>query len=935
MSDLTEQLWPAFEAEVGEQLEQLEQGLARGSEADVHALFRLFHTIKSSAAMMAFAGMETIAHAAEDFLDVVRRGDAAITAPATAALLQAVDTLRHQLGEGLATRRAPAAAPDVVAALQALLGRGAGSDPAPASWPLTEASGAMPAASDALPDADLAPALAQFCAEAAAVLPALAADLLQPSATLPDLAPLSVAADRAGLLVVVRLLARIDAAEPLARQGLLEELLARVRHVEQLGGQEAGTLPAQALLRHGLAPALEQALAAAAAVAGQAPSAATAGAWLDVVQPARRLCRLLGLAACERLLALVTQILRDLARGACTLNPALAEQLPLALSVLAELPLADGEDSTVTAMAEQLLDNLQQALQAGEAAAPVPALPLSPELQALLSASQRAQLDAHVGAGHTLVEIDADLEAMPDGGEAFVAWLAASGTALANHTLFRGAGRDESTQLRFLAAFTQPAEVIAAGLSALDPDGSLLQLRLLLQGRAPVAAPSASAPVAGAVPDAAARQAQATVRIDSSTLDRFVNRVGELVMLRNMMSHSVADPRLGDGLRRLRQFIGARAGDAAEREALMALVELIGERREQWQQADAQLQAVLSQLQDEVLALRVVPVGSVFNRMTRIVWSLAQAQDKTVQVDIRGEETRIDKGMVDILAEPLAHMVRNAVDHGIEGADERARAGKPATAVLTLAARQQGNALVITVADDGRGLDHARILAKARRLGLAGERDYSEEDITAFIFAPGFSTAEEVTAVSGRGVGMDVVKTRIAQIGGQIEVSSRPGAGTTFTLRLPLSVALQNVVLVEAAGRALALPERQVSEVLSLPAEALQSVQGQAACLLRGVVLPLYGLAHLLGRREAAEARSQVDVVVFSDGRHRIGLVVDAVRGRQEVFVRDIHPDILRLPGVGGASILGDGSVIIIADGDKLMELARRQAQGLAELLQS
>ncbi|MDP2229295.1 MAG: chemotaxis protein CheA [Moraxellaceae bacterium] len=934
MSDLTEQLWPAFEAEVGEQLEQLEQGLARGHDADVHALFRLFHTIKSSAAMMAFGSMEAIAHAAEDFLDVVRSGRSLMSAPATAALLQAVDTLRRQLGEGLATRQAPQAAPDVERALKALLGDGA---PSPADVPIAEAE-AGTAGTDAPDDDHMAERAGLFCEMAAMVLPEMAAALVVAETALPDMAALSAAADNAGLLVVVRLLSRLEEASPDARLRLFEELLARVQHVEALGGESAGTAVARERLRPALAPALVAALQTAAVVALQPPSAATAGQWLDVVQPVRHLCRLLGLGACERLLALATQILRDLGRGAFELNPMLVEQLPLALTVLAELPLADGEDATATAMAEQLLDNLQQALLAGEMTAPVPALPLSPEMQAVLSASCRAQLDAHVAAGHTLAEIDADLEAMPDGGEAFVAWLAAHGTPLANHTLFRGAGRDESTQLRFLAAFTQSAETLAADFSALDPDGSLLQLRLLRQGRAPVAGAAASdtSPPAGASVEAAARVSQSTVRIDSSTLDRFVNRVGELVMLRNMMSHSVADPRLGDGLRRLRQFVGTRAGDAAERDALLELVGLIGERREQWQQADAQLQTALSQLQDEVLALRVVPVGSVFNRMTRVVWSLAQAQDKTVQVDIQGEDTRIDKGMVDILAEPLSHMVRNAVDHGIEGMDERLLAGKPATAVLTLAARQQGNALVITVADDGRGLDLARILAKARRQGLAGERDYSDDEITAFIFAPGFSTAETVTAVSGRGVGMDVVKTRIAQIGGQVDVVSQRGAGTRFTLRLPLSVALQNVVLVEAEGRVLALPERQVSEVFSLSVEALQSVQGQAACLLRGVVLPLYGLTHLLGRRETAmTAREQVHVVVFSDGRHRIGLVVDAVQGRQEVFVRDIHPDILRLPGVGGASILGDGSVIIIADGDKLMELARQRAQGLAELLKS
>lgn len=204
------------------------------------------------------------------------------------------------------------------------------------------------------------------------------------------------------------------------------------------------------------------------------------------------------------------------------------------------------------------------------------------------------------------------------------------------------------------------------------------------------------------------------------------------------------------------------------------------------------------------------------------------------------------------------------------------------------------------------------------------------------IFLPGFSTAQQVTEVSGRGVGMDAVKTRVLQLGGQVEVATEPGRGTTFTLRLPLTAAIQNVILVEAGGRQLAVPERNVTEILSLPAAALQSVQGQACCLLRGVTLPLYGLAQLLGQADAAPpAGAAFEVVVMTDGVYRIGLIVDRVTGRPEVFVRDIHPDLVRLPGVGGASILGDGRVVIILDCDNLFELAVRQAQSLRSLLRT
>jgi chemotaxis protein histidine kinase CheA len=338
-----------------------------------------------------------------------------------------------------------------------------------------------------------------------------------------------------------------------------------------------------------------------------------------------------------------------------------------------------------------------------------------------------------------------------------------------------------------------------------------------------------------------------------------------------------------------------------------------------------------------VLALRVVPIALVFNRLPRLVRDLAHGLDRQVHLEISGEEVRIDKGMVDVLSEPMLHLVRNALDHGIESAADRIAAGKPAQARLRVVARQQGNTLLVEVSDDGRGLDHERIRASAISKGLLtaeAAAALTARELHNLIFLPGFSTAAQVTEVSGRGVGMDAVKTRVLKLGGQVEISTEAGQGTVFTLRLPLSAAIQNVILVESGGRQLAIPERNVTEILSLSASALQSVQGQACCLLRGVTLPLYHLARLLGQPAvAAAASTSLEVVVLTDGVHRIGLIVERVLGRPEVFIRDIHPDLVRLPGVGGASILGDGRVVIIVDCENLFELAVRQAQSLHSLL--
>lgn len=915
MRDLIEQLWPAFEAELSEQLEQLEQELAgRGVQADVHLLFRLFHTIKSSSAMMDFASMEALAHAAEDLLEQLRAGVQSLQPGLVDTLLRTVDALRRQLVEAVARRQAPAAQPALVAELRAAV---QGEPPADARFT------APPEHSQEAP-ADDSP-LPRFTELAQRLLPSLAEACLlrQP---LPESAlALAALAEAAGLRVVARILPRLES-------GLdtLAELLSRLRHIENLGGLDAGTAGAYALLRQYRAADWQQGLAALRAAGERAD--------LAVLEALRAEARLLGLAAAEQLLGLCTQVLRERERGALAWQPALAEQLGLVGEILAELPPELAEDAGSQAMLEQLRDNIVQALQAPDQAEAQPLAPdqganygLSPAMWAALSAAQRAELPALLSTGHALLEIEADLEGLADGGEAFVHWLSQVARPLANHTIFHGEGDFQSTQLCFLAACAGPVAELMAGLAQLDPEGSLLQLRVLQAGAAQASAAAAPAPA-----PAALKPAAATVRVDSTALDGFMGRVGELVMLRNMLAHRLQETHATEGLHQLRLLLQAGQEPTAQQRALMlGVLDGLTGLREQLHQLDARLQQSLDLLRQDVLALRVVPVAAVFNRMTRVVWGLAQAQGKDVQVYIQGEDTRIDKGLVDLLAEPLGHMVRNAVDHGLETPEQRRALGKPAQASLQLAASQQGNALLITVADDGRGLDLSRILAKARKLGLADGRDYSAELITDFIFAPGFSTAEQVSAVSGRGVGLDVVKTRLAQIGGQISVHSRPGEGARFSLRLPISVALQGVLLMRAGGRTLALPERQVSEVLSLPAGSVQSVKGQAACMLRGVVLPLYGLDQLLQGGAALPAGRQLEIVVFSDGRHRIGLVVERILGRQEVFVRDLHPDILRLPSVGGAAILGDGSVVIILDGEQLLSLASRRAQGLQELLQA
>jgi chemotaxis protein histidine kinase CheA len=320
-----------------------------------------------------------------------------------------------------------------------------------------------------------------------------------------------------------------------------------------------------------------------------------------------------------------------------------------------------------------------------------------------------------------------------------------------------------------------------------------------------------------------------------------------------------------------------------------------------------------------------------------MVRDIAQAQGKQVRLKTSGAEVRIDKGMVDLLLDPLMHMVRNAVDHGIENPERRQAAGKSPVATLHLAAVSRGNRVEIEITDDGSGIDVERIRRKAVDRGLVGAAEaarLSSGDVIDFIFAPGFSTAEQVSETSGRGVGMDVVRTNVLRLGGQISVNTRPGQGTTVLLQLPLSAAIQRVLMVEVAGRILAIPERFLSEIHEVDADSYQLVRGRPAILLRDKYLPVFRLTDLLGFTQVGENEScftRRPLVVLARGRQRIGVEIERLHRRQELFIREIHPQLAAIPGVGGASISGDGKVVLIVDGDDLFGLAESAATtGLA-----
>src|SRR3712207_425474 len=343
--------------------------------------------------------------------------------------------------------------------------------------------------------------------------------------------------------------------------------------------------------------------------------------------------------------------------------------------------------------------------------------------------------------------------------------------------------------------------------------------------------------------------------------------------------------------------------------------------------ASQRLNLIASELQEGVMKTRMQPIDHIWSKLPRVVRDLGLQCGKTVRLEMEGRETELDKTLLEAVKDPLTHLVRNSVDHGIEVPDVRARAGKPAEGVLTLRAKHESGQVVVEVADDGAGIDPARVGAKAVERGLITQEALGRmnpQDVLQLIFLPGFSTAAKVTNVSGRGVGMDVVKTNIESIGGTIEVESVPGKGTCTRLRIPLTLAIVPALTVECAGDRYAIPQISLQELVSLDAEkaanAVEEVGGAPVYRLRGELLPLVRLTDVLGLTSDRHDGHVVIAVLRSEGR-RFGLVVDRVINTEEIVVKAVGGQLKAIGLYSGATVLGDGTVALILD---VQALARR-----------
>ena len=342
-------------------------------------------------------------------------------------------------------------------------------------------------------------------------------------------------------------------------------------------------------------------------------------------------------------------------------------------------------------------------------------------------------------------------------------------------------------------------------------------------------------------------------------------------------------------------------------------------------ETSSQIDFITTELQMAVMKTRMVPIAKVFNKLPRMVRDLMKETGREIELRISGEETELDKTIIEELNDPLVHLMRNASDHGIEPREDRRRAGKPEKGTITVRAEHEGNHIVISVADDGKGMDPEKLKAKAIERGMITEaqaREMSRTDAFNLIFAPGFSTAAKVTNVSGRGVGMDVVRTNITKLKGIIEVESEPGKGSKIIIKLPLTLAIIQALLVEVAHEVFSVPLESVLEVVRIQPKDIGTVSGREVVRLRNTVLPLARLNRVMGTASNGHSGEWMYIVVVGLAQQRLGLVVDSLLGQKEVVIKSLGGYLGTLPGIAGSTILGDGRVIMIIDVGELMKLS-------------
>ena len=611
------------------------------------------------------------------------------------------------------------------------------------------------------------------------------------------------------------------------------------------------------------------------------------------------------------------ELLAALARLAA---PASADEIAAAAPVSVEEPPAEAEGDITDNEFEQLLDSLNAVKAQAAASAATPAAVAMPAIDPNASdeisdAEFESLLDQLHGKGQFAADaapvqaapvatVAASNEITDDEFEALLDQLHGKGSFVADalepavlapvavaKAPASAPGGDQISDHEFEALldelhgkgkFEPDAVVAAVAPAPVVAKAAVVKAPAPAPAKAVAAAPApAKAPVP--VPEKhAASEAETTVRVDTARLDEIMNMVGELVLVRNRLVR-----------------LGLNSGDEAMSKAV------------------SNLDVVTADLQTAVMKTRMQPIKKVFGRFPRLVRDLARQLKKEINLELVGEETDLDKNLVEALADPLVHLVRNAVDHGIETPEERDAAGKPRCGRVILAAEQEGDHILLSISDDGKGMDANVLRAIAVKRGVmdkdAADR-LSETDCYNLIFAPGFSTKTEISDVSGRGVGMDVVKTKIAQLNGSINIYSTKGLGSKIVIKVPLTLAIMPTLMVMLGDQAFAFPLVNVNEIFHLDLSRTNVVDGQEVVIVRDKALPLFYLKRWLVAKAAHEEQREGHVVILSVGTQRIGFVVDQLVGQEEVVIKPLGKMLQGTPGMSGATITGDGRIALILD---------------------
>jgi two-component system chemotaxis sensor kinase CheA len=899
MSTDSSELIEQFAIETQEHLDAIEPILLQAEwtppdKPAIGALFRAFHSIKGLSRLIELRGLENLANHAESLLGEVRAERQPLDSKVLALLLEALDGIRLLREQGIVNGIDSPPPQELIAALDAATRGSAGGPVAPAAAQAPVAEAALH------DDHDTLVYFAEILAECLPNLAVLAGGEGDAEQAADDLDVLMVAAERLQLNGLQGRLARLGEASGPARIPLLAAVLADARRFGKLTGLDVGA---------------DTALADAAAPLRRAMAEA-AGALADGIasDPATTLCR------AERLVVLAAAGLEDGGIAVLVLQSlGKAEVQAPAVAALRLLATTFANDGAAAPdLLSMAAEHLRDALLVGRTF-PAP----------LRKVLEDRGLDVEL-----LGEPDAaslvQLASLLEGGQ----------RKLVAVTLSLPPKNDRPGLLRRLGRLFQPALAQASA-----PTGIEAVVMLMVTSRTTAGLKS---DILGAYTDAVfvdvhefdgqvfehpwapVRSAVAgsggvadnQVRVPVEILDRLFGRIGEFFGISSALNVLMVDSQVPLVLHRLADHLASTAPE------LLPSIELLQRQQSDLSQIEAEVHRLVSLVHEATLGLRVIPLDVVFNRFPRMIREISKAQGKIIRFEARAEGIKVDKGMTELLADPLMHMLRNAIDHGIESPDERVALNKPKVASIRLSAIQNGNRITVEIADDGRGVDAERVRRRAVAQGLITEvesQKLSKDQIYRFIFAAGFSTADQVTETSGRGVGMDVALINVSRLGGRIDIQTIPGQGTTFRLDMPLSAAMQTVLLAETRVQTVAFPERMVVEAATVPKSAVQYVNGQRAILMHDRFLPLFRLADLLHLPEGPSEQSgeELAIVVVTSKRFRYGVEVERILRRHEMLIRETHPRIAQLPGIGGVSTLGTDRIVLVVDQDGLTDLAR------------